>query len=431
VGISASYLLTNQGFKKVRIDSSLLLPRINNDLSTILAQNSTIYINSYGIGGPATASFRGTSSSHTQVEWNGIKINSPMLGQMDLSQVPVSKFDGIEILYGAAGIAETSGAFGGVINLVSSPDWNNKISLLVAPTIASFSTYNFNANFAAGSSTFQSLTKMNYCNSVNDFPYYDNSYQVRDQKNASFNTYGLTQEFFFRIKKKDFLSAKVWYNYDFRNIPPNITDTDSTHFENQKEKTLRSLVEWKRFEKKFSFTLRSGFVDQFTNYKLDSLNAVHQYYSWVNRLKFLYSGIKKLKIRPGLDFNYDRVESDNYNGIKTRSTMGLFSEFNYEVNKKIQLTLVLREEYVDTKFLPLIPALGIDYKPFNKIDFTLSANFSRNYKNPSLNDLYWSLSGNPDLKSETDYAAEMSALYHFRNKKENFLLETELTVIIF
>ena len=350
-----------------------------------------------------------------------------MLGQTDLSQVPASQFDGIEILYGAAGISRTSGAFGGVINLVSNPDWNNRIDLLIAPTIASFSTYNMNANIAAGSNTFQSITKLNYCNSINDFSYYDNSYQVQQQKNASFNTYGLTEELFFRIRKKDYLSAKVWYNYDFRNIPPIVTNTDTSHYENQKEKTLRSLVEWKRIEQKFSFTVRSAFIDQFMNYKNDSLNANHQYNSWINRLRIIYSGIKKLTIKPGLDINYDRVESDAYNGTKSRITLGLFSEFNYEVNKKVQLSLVLREEYIDDRFLPLIPALGVDYKPFNKIDISVSANLSRNYRFPSLNDLYWSISGNPDLKPETDYAAEMSCVYHYKNKNGNFLLETELT----
>jgi len=409
------------------MDSSLLLPRLNTDLSTILSQNSTIFIKSYGNGGLATASFRGTSASHTQVEWNGININSPMLGQMDLSQVPVAQFDGIEILYGAAGISKTSGAFGGVINLVSNPDWNNKISLLIAPTIASFRTYSMNANIAAGSNTFQSITKLNYCNSVNDFPFYYDSIHIRRQNNASFNTYGLTEELFFRIRKKDYLSAKVWYNYDFRNIPPLVTNTDTSHFENQKEKTLRSLVEWKRLERNFSFTVRSAFIDQFMNYKNDSLNANHKYYSWINRVKFIYSGIKRLSIKPGIDFNYDRVESDAYNGAKSRNTIGLFSEFNYEVNKKVQLSLVLREEYIDDKFLPLIPALGVDYKPFNKIYISVSANISKNYRYPSLNDLYWSISGNPDLRPETDYAAEMSCIYHFKNKNENFLLESELT----
>jgi outer membrane cobalamin receptor len=427
VEIKPSFQLNNQGFKKVRMDSTLLLNRINTNLSTILSQNSTIFIKSYGSGGLATASFRGTSANHTQVEWNGININSPMLGQMDLSQVPVAQFDAVEILFGAAGIPRTSGAFGGVIDLVTNPDWNNKLSVLVAPTLASFKTFDFNANFAAGTRKFQSITVANYCNSVNDFPYYDNNYNVKKQTNSSYNTYGLTQEFFIRAGKKDYFSGKVWYNYDFRNIPPKATNTYTLHYENQKETAVRSVVEWKRFEKNFSMVARSAFIDQNMNYKNDTINADHHCNSWINRLRMNYTGFTKFQIKPGMDFNYDWVKSDAYDEAKSRNTIALFSEFLYEVNKKIQLNLVLREDVIDYKFKPFIPALGVQYNPFNKVELSISASLSKNYRFPTLNDLYWSVSGNPNLKPENDYASEMSVVYHFTNKGKNFFIETELT----
>ena len=132
--IKSSFLLDNQGFKRSKIDSTILMPQLNANLSTILSQHSTIFIKSYGTGSLATSSFRGTTAQHTQVEWNGINLNSPMLGQVDFSQIQVSQFDGLEILYGAAGIARTSGAFGGVIDLVTSPDWNNRFNSSLAQT---------------------------------------------------------------------------------------------------------------------------------------------------------------------------------------------------------------------------------------------------------------------------------------------------------
>ncbi|TRZ74047.1 MAG: hypothetical protein D4R97_04540, partial [Bacteroidetes bacterium] len=81
VEVTGSFTLRNQGFKKVRIDSTILVQYLSADLSTILSQYSTVFVKSYGNGSLATPSFRGTSANHTQVEWNGISINSPMLGQ--------------------------------------------------------------------------------------------------------------------------------------------------------------------------------------------------------------------------------------------------------------------------------------------------------------------------------------------------------------
>ncbi len=52
----------------------------------------------------ATASFRGTAPSHTQVSWNGISISSPMLGMVDFSLIPVYIIDDLTLKHGAASL---------------------------------------------------------------------------------------------------------------------------------------------------------------------------------------------------------------------------------------------------------------------------------------------------------------------------------------
>ena len=436
VEVKSGFSVRNQGFKRVTMDSSFLLSSVNADLATILSQNSTIFIKSYGNGGLATASFRGTTANHTQVEWNGININSPMLGQTDLSTIPVSQFDDIEILYGAAGIAQSSGALGGIINLVTKPDWGNKINLLVSPTITSFDNYfptiasfhNYDCalKFAFGNNNFQSVTRLNYTNSLNDFLFYDDTLGIHRQKNGSFYHYGLTEELFYKIGKKDYLSGRVWYNNSFNNLPPIVSNLNTNEKNSNQEAVTRAMVEWKRFEKEFSFSLRSAFIDQTMLYLLNGDSIKHHYNSVINRLRGTYSGIRKLTIKPGIDVNYDWVNTKSYDGLKTRTDIALFSEFNYEINKKIQTSFVIREECIDGKFRLPIAALGTNYKPFKKIDFALSANLSRNFRYPTLNELYWDSFGNP-LKPETDYSAEIGMVHHFVNHKSNFFIETEIT----
>ena len=235
VEVTGSFTLHNEGFKKVRIDSNILVQYLSADLSTILSQYSTIFVKSYGNGGLSTPSFRGTSANHTQVEWNGINIDSPMLGQMDLSQVPVSQFESLEILYGAATVAKTIGAFGGMINLVSNPDWNNRINLMLAQTFASFNSYTTNASLALGNNHVQSVTKFNYSNAMNDFPYNNDQTKTRETlTNAAYMFGGITQEAFFRLSKNDILTARIWYSDDNHQIPPITTNTRYVHKEDQK-----------------------------------------------------------------------------------------------------------------------------------------------------------------------------------------------------
>lgn len=422
--IKSNYIIDNHGFKRVDLDSITLVPHITADLSTLLSEYSTIFVKSYGNGTLATPSFRGTTSQHTQVQWNGINLNSPMLGQIDLSQVPVAQFEKIEILYGASGIALTSGAFGGVINLVTIPNWNNRINLMMAQTIASFDNYTSNANIAVGNGNIQSHTKINYSSGLNDFPYF-NDYLGESvcQKNAKFKQYDITQEFYWKLKDKHLFSARVWYRYDDRNLPPT-TDSDQDKIEKQKDKILRALLEYKYIERKYNLMIHTSMSDQYMKYTNQNQVAEHHVYSWINRVRFTYTGIRNLSIKPGLDFNHDWAVSDGYDGIKTRNTASFFGEIAYDFSKKIKSTLVFREEIIDGKFMPLISTVGIEYKPFNKINFSISSNLARNFRFPTLNELYWDPGGNPELKPELDYILEGGVNFNIKSKNRQFFLET-------
>jgi len=48
----------------------------------------------------------GASASHTMVTWNGININSPMLGQLDFSLIPASFLDEVEVFYCSGSIRD-------------------------------------------------------------------------------------------------------------------------------------------------------------------------------------------------------------------------------------------------------------------------------------------------------------------------------------
>ena len=77
--------------------------------------------------------------------------------------------------------------------------------------------------------------------------------------------------------------------------------------------------------------------------------------------------------------------------------------------------------------MPLVFTLGSEYHPFKKINLSFSGNISSNYRYPSLNDLYWDLFGNPDLKPEQDYAIEAGSVYNFLTKNTKFFIEASLT----
>ena len=60
-----------------------------------------------------------------------------MVGQMDLSLIPAGFIDDISIYYGGGSMSITSGGFGGVIDLETNPDWDDKELFSINPAIGS------------------------------------------------------------------------------------------------------------------------------------------------------------------------------------------------------------------------------------------------------------------------------------------------------
>lgn len=129
------------GMTQTRVDSMVLIEKSNLSLSELLSENTPVFIKSHGRGALATASFRGTAASHTQVNWNGININSPMTGMVDFSLLPVYVIDQISLKHGASSIADQSGGLGGTINIENKADWSKPFRLKYMQGIGSFKTF--------------------------------------------------------------------------------------------------------------------------------------------------------------------------------------------------------------------------------------------------------------------------------------------------
>ncbi|MEM9025027.1 MAG: Plug domain-containing protein, partial [Bacteroidota bacterium] len=119
--LRASPLTVSPPFTQSAVDTALLQDPVNLTLDQVLAATSPVFIRSYGQGALASASFRGTGAAHTQVFWNGLPVNSTVLGQSDLALVPLDWADDIRILHGPASLITGNGGLGGSIQLRTAP----------------------------------------------------------------------------------------------------------------------------------------------------------------------------------------------------------------------------------------------------------------------------------------------------------------------
>lgn len=432
------------GLKTTKVDSMVMIDKINVSLSDILSQNTTVFIKDLGRGALATASFRGTAPSHTQVYWNGITINSPMLGMTDFSLIPAFIIDDLELGYGPASLQSGSGGLGGSINIKNSPRWDNRFSWRYYQDIGSYSTSDEFLQLNAGNRRIQSKTRLYYNYSKNDYEYINKAIQERPlvrNENAGFMKKGFTQELYFRPSISNVITVKAWGQISNRSLPSVMSyeGDNQSNLNNQKDSTLKVSTDWICFMGKTKFSVRSGIDYQKTGYTLinrivgvgmiPAINSVSRALSWYNHLNLAQNSLNNLSYTISFDFNHydvntvEEVRKTGYDRI--RNDYLLFGGIYYNLSEKINLSIMLRDEYTGNILPHVMFNLGVSYRPLNKQDLILKANISRNNHQPTLNDLYWQPGGNPKLMPEKSYSGEFSAEYY--RVAKTFEVEQELT----
>ncbi|HYE58896.1 MAG TPA: TonB-dependent receptor [Rhodothermales bacterium] len=88
-------------------------------LADALERRGGAFIRRYGPGGLASISLRGSGAGQTALLLDGLRVNDPQLGQVDLSLVPAALLDRAEVLHGATAAWHGTDAIGGAVLLTS------------------------------------------------------------------------------------------------------------------------------------------------------------------------------------------------------------------------------------------------------------------------------------------------------------------------
>ncbi len=423
------------GMKETKIDSLILLEKINLSLSDLLSESSTVFIKNHGRGALATASFRGTAPSHTQVSWNGININTPMAGMVDFSLIPVYIIDGISLKHGAASVEDRSGGLGGSVNITNSADWSNSFSGRYMQGVGSYSSFDEYLQLSAGNSIIQWGGRAYHNYSENDYTFINRGignidpvtgaiiHPTDTNRNADYRKYGMMQELYLRAGSRDFLSARWWGQKAYRTIPgaTSYEGPDNSNLNRQWDTDHRFSADWKHFGDSSTLELRTGLSFKQLDYILKNIvygrGMIPVIYSESRQSSFMNSASYTrdlpmgFKMKASLDANIysvstaDTVQKTGYD--RQRTELSAFLSLQKQVAGRLNLRLMLRQDLVDNEYIPLIPYLGFDLLLAEKGRLVLKGNIAANYHLPSLNDLYWVPGGNPDLLPEEGYSMEL------------------------
>lgn len=434
------------GVQRTQLDSIVLRQTITSSLADVLASGSTIFIKSYGRATLATASFRGTAPSHTQVTWNGMKVNSPMLGQVDFSLIPSYFIDDAQLYHGASSVGITGGGLGGAVALGTRPLTERGFSMRYVQGIGSFSAFDEFLHLSYGSERWQSSTRVLCSTSENDFRYHNYSSKtlvtdpdgnvtgsyipLERNRNGGFRDLHVMQELYHTLRGGSRLSLAAWYLDSHRGLPMTSSERNAAKQkkEEQDERTLRAVVGWEQLSRGLKLAARGGYTYTQLNYRrlhdpsgsgqlepvTDSRSRLHSVFAKAEAEytlgdKWLFTGSATAYqhlVRTGdIDIDPKGLRADTLNN-EQRFELSVFAAVKWRPAPRLGIAADIRWELYGRQASTPIPALFVDYLLSRRGNVVVKASAARNYRFPTLNDLYFRPGGNPDLRPEQGWTAD-------------------------
>ena len=432
------------GTQQTKFDSVILKENIALSMADILTFNSSIFVKSYGRATLSTVSFRGTSPSHTQVTWNGMRINNPMLGMTDFSMIPSYFIDDASLLHGTSSVNETGGGLGGAVKMSTTPAQNEGFGLQYIQGVGSFKTFDEFLRLTYGNNHWQVSTRAVLSTSPNDYKYrnhdkkeniYDEEMNIVDQyypiernRSGSYRDFHLLQEVYYNTGRGDRLGLNAWYINSNRELPMLTTDYgEEMDFDNrQREQTFRGILSWDHLRSNWKVAAKAGYIYTWMayDYKRDVGNGIMAHMtrsrSKINTIYGQAEGEyyigKKWLFTASVSAHQHIVESQDKNIILQEGNKGIVGYYRarFELSgsasikwrpiERLGFSAVIREELCGKEWTPIIPAFFVDGVLSKAGNITAKASISRNFRFPTLNDLYFLPGGNPNLRKESGWS---------------------------
>lgn len=403
---------THQNVKVLSPSNSVSTPI---GLTQILQTESSISLRENGRGMLSSPSFRGTTASQTAVIWQGININSTLVGQADFNLLNASDFQNIVVKSGGGSALFGSNAIGGSIHLNSKLKFDEPLNQNLAFLYGSFDTYHFNHQLQTGGKKTAIQSSITYNQSQNDYPYigFDNKNENGQFQNISSNL-TIAHKFSDKIDLN-------YYSFFFKgdkHLSGTIASVGKSKYNDLNFRQLLDLSyhlqKGKIWQNKLAFLLEDfEYYEDFQKQRTSDGSAKTILY----RQEFFNPINEKLKLHAQAEYNYQWTNGSNI-VFAQRNIGSMASSLKYNFLKTLDADFGLRFEKSSIFQSPVLYSIQTKWQPVKF--YALRFVHSKNYRIPTFNDLFWPTGGNINLNPEHSLQFDVSEDFIFKNGQLTF-----------
>lgn len=400
--------LNTLGHETLSLDSIKQKIFFNQRVSDWIQNEGLFYIKNYGLGQLNTISYRGNTANQSQILWNGVPIQSPFNATPDYSQIPVLQMN-ISLLRGSNPSLWGSGSGS---HLFITPNWKSYSKIHILQQLGSFGL-NQQSVFVQPTlkkHTLQLQTYRLYAN--NHFTYINREKRnspLEQLEHAQTLNYGF-QLNYKTVFKKNILQAHIWKHRTQTQIPPVLTADTSA--QNQLDDNLRLQIVYQTFFKKIKFSSQQTYLKDYLYYE-DSIAQIFSSYlshQWFSDHYFQYSNHQNfLQIQMQNHWIFPYAQNSMVLPHLWKRHAFLITYQSHSQNQKWHHQFTVRQENIQQQWI--FPILNFSAKWNFLSSWYFKMSTGNSYRYPSLNDLYWQIGGNPNLKPEKGFQYESTIGY--------------------
>ena len=374
------------------------------------------YKNNGPLGQTQSVFMRGATSAQTLVLIDGRKVNEIALATADFTAIPASMIERVEIIRGSGAAVYGTGAFGGVINVITKKATEDTPNVNPYFSFGTFKTMNAGITGAYANDWISILAAPSMTSSDG---YRENSFY--DSKNI-FGKIAVKP-----TENSEFILSGQAYNADIGNPGSKSAPTPiAKQFEDNNYLRLDYNT------KIDDFNINVFGYNSNSMRKASDFGAGWPWYGSYNTSDTGVKGTVSYKDFLTLGLEYDKVEFKQKDVLTDTEEINEFRESAAAYLQAVltfgKLTLIpvvrgdINNDYEDV----FTPALSAIFKLTDEIKF--SGNVSKVFRAPSFNDLYFPWMGNTDLKPEKGWSYDLGVEYSqgkFTGMVTGFYIDSE------
>ncbi len=420
------------GFGGFRVDSVAMSHAVGESMGDLLRVSTPVVIRDYGRGQNQSISFRGAAINHTSLYWNSLKINSPVVGNVDFSLLPAQGFDVLSVAPGVGGIGYGDGALGGVVDMRSRPRWDG-LQMGFDIGAGSFNSYSASAVVRAGGERFESATRFFYDYSLNDYEFINRdvidpanpSYRPTQRNlGADYQSMALTQDFFVKAGDSEYFSVSLMAADNWRNLPQLTTyeGLQNSNKTRSTDRSLRGVVNYRKSTGRVDWeAMIGGSVESATFFQenlvwdggyepyIDSWSRGGAVQSSVSgRYRFERWGSLQVAVSGSWQEAQSEERVDRTGFRSDRTEANITGQWHNKWSGVVSSSLLLRGGMVGDRWYGT-GSTSVDFRVSSALSLSVRGGYNQHFA--SLQDMYYSPGGNPDLLPEQGATIEMGAIY--------------------